>query len=232
MATNTIFTVFEDFNDPRDEPAPVADEDAPPSVGEIGEIRATAWTDGFMTGRQTMGRQTMGHQTPGNQTLGDQTLGDQTWGHHESGVHDNDRTLMAKLLTSVHDLESKTSEAVDAAALAVADLVVNTVMTVTSDNWSARLLDRVRTVADRIRPALTVAPEFVLRDVDGNMHHFSDISELSRALEAGGNGEDVTIRWHRGEATISRMAMLEDLRDAFIPLSAGRTDDQNSRSQT
>ena len=116
-------------------------------------------------------------------------------------------------------------EAVDAASLAVADLLVNAVIAVTSDDWSARLLDRVRAVADRIKPALTVAPEFVLRDDSGTARCFDDISDLSQALEAGNTGEAVTIRWHRGEATISRTAMLEDLRDAIIPLSADPPND-------
>jgi hypothetical protein len=51
-------------------------------------------------------------------------------------------------------------------------------------------------------------------------------------LEAGGGGQDVTIRWQRGEATISRMALLADLREAIIPLSAGRIIEQDARNQT
>jgi hypothetical protein len=156
-------------------------------------------------------------------------------GHGRSrgaGTDDRDPSLTARLVTSLHELDLHTSEAVDAAALAVADLLVNTVIAITSDTWSARLLDRVRAVADRIKPALTVAPAFVLRDADGTVQDFNDISDLSRALEAGGTGEDVTIRWHRGEATISRMALLEDLQEAIIPLSAGQTSEQNARQQT
>jgi len=151
------------------------------------------------------------------------------------GVRDQGQEMTARLLTSVHDLSGSTSEAVDTAALIVADLLVNTVIAVTSDGWSARLLDRVRMVADRLKPALTVAPEFLLRDESGTVRHFNDITDLSRALDAGATGEDVTIRWQRGEATISRMALLEDLRDAIIPLSAGHADftfGRESPSQT
>jgi hypothetical protein len=202
MATDAILAVFEDFNERRDEPGPLAAEDAPAPVGDIGEIREAAWTEGYLTGR------------------------------HETGDPGGEPKLTAKLLTSLHELDATTADAVDAAALVVADLLVSTVIAVTSDFWSARLVDRVRMVADRIKPALTVGPEFVLRDDQGTEQHFPDLSDLSRALEAGGGGEDVTIRWHRGEATISRMALLEDLREAIIPLSAGRTHEQNARSVT
>jgi hypothetical protein len=202
MATDTMFAVFEDFNDERDEPSPPPPEEASVPFSEIGEIRDTAWTEGYMTGRQ------------------------------ECGSQDNVTPLAARLVTSVHDLGATTLQAVDAAALAVADMLVNTVIAVTSEAWSARLLDRVRMVADRIKPALTVAPEFVLRDDDGTEQNFNDIAELSRVLEAGGAGQDVTIRWQRGEATISRMALLADLREAIIPLSAGRIIEQDARNQT
>jgi hypothetical protein len=202
MTTDTMFAVFEDFNDPRDEPSRAPVEDAASPSGDLGEIREEAWTDGYMTGRQ------------------------------ERDAQRNDRNLAATLLTSVHELGSKASEAADAASLVVADLLVNTVIAVTSDEWSGRLLDRVRAVADRIRPALTVAPEFVLRDDHGTEQCFGDITELTRALEDGNAGEDVTIRWHRGEATISRTALLQDLREAIIPLSAGRVNEQNARNPT
>jgi hypothetical protein len=202
MATDTIFAVFEDFNDPRDDPVPPPPEDEPSPFGDIGEIRERAWTEGYLTGRQ------------------------------DSGAHDSDQSMTAKLLSSVHELGSATHEAVDAASLAVAELLVNTVIALTSDGWSARLLDRVRQVADRIKPALTVAPKFELRDDQGGMQCFADITDLSRALDAGTAGENVTIRWQRGEATISRMAYLEDLREAIIPLSAGRVNDQNARNLT
>ncbi|MEA2738431.1 MAG: hypothetical protein QOH05_1738, partial [Acetobacteraceae bacterium] len=132
----------------------------------------------------------------------------------------------------LHELASETAGAVDLASLTVADLLVNTVIAATSDNWSARLMDRVRMVADRIKPTLTVAPQFVLRDDHGAEQHFANISDLSQALDAGSTGQDVTIRWQRGEAMISRMALLDDLRDAIIPLSAGLADQQNVRNPT
>lgn len=141
------------------------------------------------------------------------------------------RNLAAKLLTSVAELDATAVQAVEAASLAVADLLVNTVIAATSETWSAGLMDRVRTAVERIKPALTAAPDFVLRDDQGAMHHFDDISALSHALEAGG-GEDVSIVWHRGEATISRTALLEDLRQAIIPLSAGLVNSSNVRLST
>lgn len=202
MTTSMLFVVFEDFNEPRDEPSPRPVEDVPLPVDDLGEIREIAWTEGYLTGRQ------------------------------QGGTQDSNQHLTAKLVTSVDDLGTKTSEAVDAAALAVADLLVDTVIAMASDTWSARLLDRVRLVADRIKPAVAVAPEFVLRDAHGTVRRFGDISDLSRALEAGDAGEDVTIRWQRGEAVISRTALLEDLREAIIPLSAGRADRQDARNQT
>jgi hypothetical protein len=201
MTTDMVFAVFEDFNDRREEPEAPPPEDVLVPSDAIGEIREAAWTEGYLRGRQ------------------------------ECGSCSGEQPLTATLLTSVHELDATTSEAVGDAALAVADLLVNTVITATSDNWSARLLERVRMVADRVKPALTVAPQFVLRDEQGTEQHFGNISDLSRVLEDGG-GEDVTIRWHRGEATVSRMALLEDLRDALIPLSAGRADQQNARNRT
>lgn len=200
MTTDTTFAVFEDFNEPRETPDPPPVEDTPSPFDELGEIREEAWTDGYLTGRQ------------------------------ERDAHANDRNNAARLLTSVHELDARAAEAVEAASLVVADLLVNTVIAVTADNWSARLLDRVRAVADRIKPALTVAPEFVLRDDNGTAQCFGDISALSHALEAGNTGEAVTIRWHRGEAIISRTALLADLRDAIIPLSASQPNGQTTRN--
>jgi hypothetical protein len=196
MTTDTLFAVFEDFNEPGEESDPAPVEDVPPAFDPIGEVREEAWTGGYLTGRQERDTQTA------------------------------DQPLLARLLTSVHELDSTAARAVDAASLVVARLLVDTVIAVTSDDWSARLLDRVRAVADRIKPALTVAPEFVLRDAHGGTQCFGDISALTRALETGDAGEDVTIRWHRGEAAISRTALLEDLRDAFVPLSAGLANEQ------
>ncbi len=202
MTTVSIFAVFEDFNDLGDDHPVGSVEDVPLPPAEIGAAREEAWTDGYLTGRQEHAAQT------------------------------SEQRMSAKLLTSLHDLDCKTTEAVEAASLAVADLLISTVIAAASDDWSAKLMDRVRLVADRIKPALTVAPEFVLRDDNGAIQHFNDISDLSRVLEDGTAGEDVTIRWQRGEATISRAALLEDLRDAIIPLSAGLVDRQNARHLT
>jgi hypothetical protein len=199
MTTGTMLAIFEDFNEPSGDPVPVLADDLSPVADETGQMREEAWTDGYMTGR------------------------------HESGNPNGDQTLTARLLTSVYELEAKTSGVVDAAALVLADLLINTVIAVTSDEWSARLLERVRMVADRIKPALTVAPEFELRDAGGMVRRFGDISELSRALDGGDAGQDVSIRWQRGEATISRKALLEDLREAIIPLTAGLTPNLNNQ---
>jgi hypothetical protein len=200
MTTDAMFLVFADFNDARDEPPPPQPmEDLPPPFDEIGQIREEAWTDGYMTGRQ------------------------------EPAGESADNGLTAKLVTSLYDLDSKTADAVNAASLAVADLLVNTVIAVASDDWPRTLLSRVRVIADRIKPALTVEPEFLLRDDSGTERRFGDIASLSRALDDGVVGEDVTIKWQRGEATISRTALLEDLREAIIPLSAGLVNEQNAR---
>ena len=200
MTIESLYAVFEDFNDPRqvDSPQPVAEVVALPQR----DTREEVWTDGYLAGRQERG-----------------THGDNPW-------------LTAKLVTSVFELDEKATEAVEAASLAVADLLVNTVIAVAADDWPARLMDRVRLVADRIRPALTMAPEFILRDDQGTVYRFGDIADLARALEAGSAGEDVSIRWQRGEATISRSALLEDLRHAVSPLSAGLVNEQNARYQS
>jgi hypothetical protein len=198
--TNAMFAVFADFNDPRDEPPPLPPmEEPPPAFDEIGQIREEAWTDGYLTGRQE----------PAGETT--------------------DNRLTAKLVTSLHELDATTASAVDAASLAVADLLVNTVIAVASEDWPRKLLSRVRVLADRIKPALTVEPEFLLRDDSGTERRFGDIASLARALDDGVVGEDVTIKWQRGQATISRTALLEDLREAVIPLSAGLVNEQNAR---
>jgi hypothetical protein len=202
MTTETMSAVFADFNDREDDPPPPPIEEESVLLGDIGQIREEAWTDGYLTGRQ------------------------------EAGGTNGDQQLTARLLTSLYDLDAKAADAVDAASLAVADLLVNTVIAVASDDWPAKLLTRVRMMADRIKPALTIAPEFVLRDGGGTERPFGDISDLSRALEDGLLGEEVTIRWKRGEATISRTALLEDLRDAVIPLSVGLVNKQNARHQS
>jgi hypothetical protein len=202
MTTDTLFAVFEDFNEHRDEPPPPPADEGSVPLDEVCEIRATAWTEGYLSARQ------------------------------QAGDINGDQRLTARLLTSLHDLSETTAEAVDAASLVVADLLVNTFISVTAETWSAKLPDRVRRVADRIKPALTVAPDFVLRDEQGTEQHFADISDLSRALETGTDAGDVTIRWQNGEATISRAAYLEELREAIIPLTAGYAENDNARRET
>lgn len=203
MATDTMCSVFTDFNELKDAPRPPlqAVEDAPIPFGEIGTIPEDAWTDGYLTGR------------------------------HECGIRGGHQELAAKLLTAIYELDEKVSEAADAASLSVADLLVDTVLAVASDNWSATLLDRVRVVAKKARPALIVAPKFALRDDRGMEHCFGDLSELRQALEAGSIGEELSVHWQRGEATISRMALSKDLREAIIPILEDRISEQNARHQ-
>jgi hypothetical protein len=199
MATDAMFAVFANFNDPTDEPPPLPAEAAPTVFDETFQIRQEAWTEGYLAGRQE----------PVNEIA--------------------DGKLTAKLLTALDDLTAKTSDAVDAASLAVADVLISTIISLASDDWPAKLLGRVRMIADRIKPALTVAPEFVLTDDSGTERRFADLDSLSRTLDEGVVGEDVTIRWHRGEAAISREALLEDLREAVMPLSAGLVNEQIPR---
>jgi hypothetical protein len=200
MTTETLFAVYADFNDARDDDAPPPTvEDPAPMFDEIGHIRAEAWTEGYMAGRQ------------------------------EPAMEPAGSCLTAGLVTSLHELDSRTAEAIDAASLVVADLLLNTMIAVACDDWPRTLLSRVRVVADRIKPALTVEPEFLLRDDSGIERRFGDLASLSRALDDGVVGEDVTIKWQRGEATINRTALLEDLREAVIPLSVGLVNEQNAR---
>ncbi|HEY4045201.1 MAG TPA: hypothetical protein VGM32_25605 [Rhodopila sp.] len=202
MTTDLMLTVFADFNDHSNDPPPAPVEPEIPAVDVFDQVRAEAWTDGYLAGRQ------------------------------ECGGDTSDARLTARLLTSLHDLDVKAADAVDSASLAVADLLVNTVIAVASDDWPRKLLGRVQMIAERIKPALTVAPEFVLRDNGGTERRFGDISSLSCALDDGIVGEDVTIKWQRGEATISRTALLDDLREAVIPLSAGLASQQNAGHQS
>jgi hypothetical protein len=200
MTTNAVFAVFADFNDFREEPLQQPAEESSSAADEIDRIRAEAWTGGYITGRQ------------------------------EPAAENADANRTAKLVTSLHELDASMAEAVDAASVAVAELLVKIVIAVESDDWKRKLMSRVHMVADRIKPALTVEPEFLLRDDSGTERRFSDIASLSRALEDGVLGEDVTIKWQRGEATISRTALLEDLHEAVIPLSAGLINNQNARN--
>jgi len=107
MTAGTMFAVFADFNDHGDEPAPEPVEAEPSHADEIGHVREQAWTEGYLTGRQ------------------------------EPACGGGDGQLTAKLLTSLYELDAKAGDAVDAASLAVADLLVNTVLAVTSEDWSA-----------------------------------------------------------------------------------------------
>jgi hypothetical protein len=159
MTTDEMFAVFANFNDQADKPFPAPVEEAPPVVDETVQIRQEAWTEGYLAGRQELGTETV------------------------------DGKLTAKLLTALDDLTVKTTDAVDAASLAVADLLINTVISVVSDDWPAKLLGRVRMIADRVKPALTVAPEFVLRDDGGTERRFADIDSLARALDDGVVGD-------------------------------------------
>lgn len=176
---------------------------AEPEICESAPGRDESWTDGYLAGRR--GRDP-----------------------------DSDRPgLAATLLTSVFALDEKASAAVAAASLVVAELLVNTVIAaVAADDWPVRLIDRVRTVADRIKPALIVAPEFIVRNEHGDPRSFSDISQLSRALEDSKDSGHISIRWQRGEAIISRSDLLEDLRQAIMPLSSGLPKEQFFRTQT
>jgi hypothetical protein len=202
MATDTVLSIFADFNEPKEAPEPGPVEDDPAVPEEPVPYREEAWIDGYLTGQRAL------------------------------AAGRGDRTLAASLLSSLHAMEAKATEAVDTAALTLADLLIKTVIAAASEEWPAKLLGKVRMVADRVRPALAAAPEFILRDDGGTERCFASISDLSQALDDGIIGEDVTIRWQRGEATVSRTALLEDLREAVIPLSAGLVNEQNARQQT
>jgi hypothetical protein len=186
----------------RQEPPPPTVEEDVPAIDLMAQVREQAWTEGYLTGRQQVAGET------------------------------GDARLTARLVTSLHELDDKAAGVVDAASLAVADLLINTVIAVAADEWPRKLLSRVQMVADRIKPALAVAPEFVLRDDGGIERRFGDISSLARALDDGIVCEDVTIKWQRGEAMISRTAMLEEIREAVLPLSAGLVNEQNARNST
>ena len=202
MTTNTVFTVFAYYNEPKVARAlPMPEDDAGPSE-EIGLIREEAWTDGYLTGRQALANETAA------------------------------QTIAAKLLTSLHDLETTAAQEADTTSLAIADLLANMVIAAASDDWSSHLPGRVRMVAERIKPTLSKSPEFTLRDADGVSRSFADLTDLSRAIEANPVVQDVTIRWHWGEAMISRTELLKDLREAIFPLSAGLVNEQNARQQT
>src|SRR5438270_10617428 len=110
MATDTMAALFTDFNDRPSEPPPPPVEEAAPALDVPTQTPEEAWTDGYLAGRQ-------------------EPVGEPV-----------DAALTAILVTSLHDLDARTAEAVDAASLAVADLLVNTVIAVASDEWPRRLL--------------------------------------------------------------------------------------------
>ena len=166
------------------------------------EQTAETWMDGYLTGYQ-LGR-----------------------------TASNDQPLSAKLLTSMHDLGADVSRVADAASVAIADLLMNTVIAISTDDWSRRLPDRVRLIADRVRPAVTARTEFLVQDDLGTTRRFEDIAELSRALETGSVSNDVVIQWQGGEALISQTALLKELREVIVPLSAGWIAAENPQDQT
>ncbi len=200
MNTNVIVAVFADFNDLREEPqVPQVEEVLSINNETVDQAREEAWTDGYLTARQ-------------------------------APVSENEgMSLTAKLVTALDQLDDKAEDAVDAASMVVADLLVNAVVAAASASWPSDLLCRVRTIANKIKPALTVEPEFVLRDSSGTERRFADIASLTTAFDDEIIGEDVTIKWKRGEAAISRLALLEDLQEAVIPLSAGLVNEQDIR---
>jgi hypothetical protein len=196
VTTDMKLTVFEDFNEPRNEPVNLNVADDPhPSEDTHGE----AWTAGFLAGRQ------------------------------ERGSDNGERTLTAQLVTSVFAMHKQASTSISAAAIEVANLFI---VAVAADNWPVQLGNRLHMVAERIKPALTGTPEYLLWDNRGIEHRFAETSEIIEALSADNNCERVSIRWKRGEATISRSALVEDIRRAIVPLSSGRSNQQHSRNLT
>ena len=191
--------IFVDFNEPTDTPEPAPPQPELPPPDPVADIRQEAWTEGYLSGCRA------------------------------AGTEPPEATLMAKLLTGLHALGSEMTAAIDAAALTVAGLLVETIIAAAGDEWSATLSARVHALAQRLKPALAVAPEFLLRDAAGVEHRFADITALTRMLDAGVIAEDVTIAWQRGHATISRSALLEDLRHAVLPLSEGLVNEQPIR---
>ena len=148
-------------------------------------------------------------------------------GRREYGPDSDVRSQTAKLVTSVFAMHEQIAASVDAAALAVADLLV---VAVAADDWPVRLVDRLRGISDRIKPALTGAPEYLLSDDGGVEHRFADAFGIEQALSSGDSCESISIRWQRGEATISRSALVEDLRRAIVPLSSGPSNQQHARN--
>lgn len=191
--------IFVDFNEPVDAPQPAPPPLELPPPDPTAAIRQAAWTEGYLSG------------------------------HAAARAEPMDAAPLAQLLTALHDLETELTAAVETAALTVAGAVIDTVIAAAHDEWPASLPRRVHALAQRLKPALTVAPEFRLRDPTGAEHRFPDLAALTQALEAGAPAEDITIAWHRGQATISRSMLLQDLRHAVVPLTEASNNEQPIR---
>ena len=199
----TAAMLFADFNDiPEvdwDTRPPPPASEPSPPTDTTADIRQQAWTEGYLTGRR------------------------------EPAGEDPSAAAIARLLSSLHTLRTESSAMVETASIAIASLVVNAVIAIADEAWSASLPARVQTLMDRIRPALAVAPEFVLREASGVERRFADIGALTLALDGGIDCEGVTIQWQHGRASIGRDLLLEDLREAVRPLSTVLENEQNSR---
>ncbi len=141
------------------------------------------------------------------------------------GYRNNDtaiaaRNMAASLVTLVSAMNERTPAEVEAASLAVADFLL---LAITSEDWPLRMPGRVKLVAEQLKPALGGTPEYILREEAGILHRFDSLSDLLFAVESGVSSDDVSIRWRRGEATISRSRFLADLRQAISPLQISRT---------
>ena len=144
-------------------------------------------------------------------------------------VEDPARASMARLLSSLDTLRGEAAAMTKATSRGIAALILDAAIAIADDAWSASLPARIRVLMDRIGPALTVEPEFVLREAGGTERRFADIGALTLALDGGIGCEDVTVQWPHGSACIGRDLLLEDLRDAIRPLSAGLVNEQNNR---
>lgn len=196
----TAVMIFADFNEPGAmPPPPTCEPESRPSIDPMASLMQEAWTEGYLAGRQ------------------------------EPVAEDPVAHMLARLMTSLHNIGVETDVATETASVAVAGLVVDAVIAVAADEWSATLPGRIRALAERIKPALTVSPEFLLLDTAGTERRFADIATLVQTLSDGVTGQDVTIKWQRGQATTSRSALLEDLRDAVRPLSAGLVNEHTVR---
>ena len=199
----TAVLLFADFNDiqesAREAATPAAETTPDPHAAPAADIRRQAWTEGYLTARRA------------------------------ACAEDPTGASMARLLSSLDRLRGEAAAMAESASLGIATLILDAAIAIADDDWSASLPARVRVLMDRIGPALTVAPEFVLRETGGAERRFADIGSLILALDGAIGCEDVTMRWPHGSASIGRDLLLEDLRDAVRPLSAGLVNEQNSR---